>query len=316
MSETLLEARNLLASAVEHETRRDGAAAIRAYERALALGLSPDERYRALLGLGSALRALGRHPEAVQAFRVAIAEFPEMAAPHAHLALALHASGEGRQALLTLLDLVLRHAPLAEQEAVLLEQRDVLARAPGSDDNWLALAQSLTRKEFAQAHPFPFLCEISGRMRAALVSDGFDDDEDTKVGRRVKESGGGSRAAARAPAPAPATSSDEPFILPLRKVATTVPSAITFGRGTGNDVVLPDAFVSKVHAFLRRGERGWELADAGARNGVWIGGRRLDAKGTPAPVRSGDLLTFGRVVFFFLDAGDLWDRLHPRGTKA
>ena len=310
MSETLLEARNLLASAVEHETRRDGAAAIRDYERALALGLSPDERYRALLGLGSALRALGRHPEAVQAFRAAIAEFPEMAAPQAHLALALHANGDGRQALVTLLDLVLRHAPLAEQEAVLLQQRDLLARDPIADE-WRALAQSLTRKEFVHAHPFPFLYEISGRMRAALASDSFDD-EDTKVGRRAKEGGGGTRAAARAPAP---TSSDEPFIVPLRKVATTVPSAITFGRGTGNDVVLPDAFVSKVHAFLRRSERGWELADAGARNGVWIGGRRLDAKGAPSPVRSGDLLTFGRVVFFFLDAGDLWDRLHPRGAK-
>jgi pSer/pThr/pTyr-binding forkhead associated (FHA) protein len=94
-----------------------------------------------------------------------------------------------------------------------------------------------------------------------------------------------------------------------------VPSAITFGRGTSNDVTLPDGFVSKVHAFLRRSERGWELADAGARNGVWIGGRRLDGKGVPAPVHSGDLLTFGRIVFFFLDAGDLWDRLHQRADQ-
>ncbi|HET6149980.1 MAG TPA: tetratricopeptide repeat protein [Polyangia bacterium] len=302
-----MEARALLAKAAELETRHDGAAAIPAYERALALGLSPDERYRALLGLGGALRDVGRHPEAVQVFRVAIAEFPEMAAPHAHLALALHASGEGRQALLTLMDLVLRHVPLAEQEPALIEQRDLLARDPGPDERWRALAQSLTRKEFAQAYPFPFLYEISGRMRAALSTDAVDD-EDTKVGRRGKDAGSGSRAAAR---PAP----EEAFILPLRKVATTVPSAITFGRGNSNDVVLPDPFVSKVHAFLRRSERGWELADAGARNGAWIGGRRLDAKGAPAPVRSGDLLTFGRVVFFFLDAGDLWDRLHPRGAK-
>jgi hypothetical protein len=307
MSETIVEARALLAKAAELETRHDGAAAIPAYERALALGLSPDERYRALLGLGGALRDVGRHPEAVQVFRVAIAEFPEMAAPHAHLALALHASGEGRQALLTLMDLVLRHVPLAEQEPALIEQRDLLARDPGPDERWRALAQSLTRKEFAQAYPFPFLYEISGRMRAALSTDAVDD-EDTKVGRRGKDAGSGSRAAAR---PAP----EEAFILPLRKVATTVPSAITFGRGNSNDVVLPDPFVSKVHAFLRRSERGWELADAGARNGAWIGGRRLDAKGAPAPVRSGDLLTFGRVVFFFLDAGDLWDRLHPRGAK-
>ena len=101
----------------------------------------------------------------------------------------------------------------------------------------------------------------------------------------------------------------------LRKVATAVPSAITFGRGSANDVIMPDSFVSKVHAFLRRGAHGWELSDAGSRNGVWIGGKRLDTKGTPAPVSSGDVLTFGRVVFFFLDAGALWDRMHQRGAK-
>jgi pSer/pThr/pTyr-binding forkhead associated (FHA) protein len=97
-------------------------------------------------------------------------------------------------------------------------------------------------------------------------------------------------------------------------VTAAVPSAITLGRGSANDVVLPDVFVSKVHAFLRRSDHGWELADAGARNGAWIGGKRLDAKGAPSLVNSGDVLTFGRVVFFFLDAGDLWDRLHQRGA--
>jgi hypothetical protein len=314
MSETTVEARALIAKAGERAARHEDAAAIPAYERALALGLSPDERYRALLGLGGALRNLGRHPEAVQVFRVAIAEFPEMAAPHAHLALALHGNGDGRQALVTLLDLVLRHAPLADEEPALLEQRDLLARDPVPDERWRALARSLTRKEFAHTYPFPFLYEISGRMRAALVTDAFDD-EDTMVSRRAKAAGS-AVAEPRAPAAAAPPTTEEPFIVPLRKVATTVPSAITFGRGSSNDVILPDAFVSKVHAFLRRSERGWELADAGARNGAWIGGRRLDGKGAPAPVQSGDLLTFGRIVFFFLDASDLWDRLHQRDDPA
>jgi pSer/pThr/pTyr-binding forkhead associated (FHA) protein len=80
-------------------------------------------------------------------------------------------------------------------------------------------------------------------------------------------------------------------------------------------VFIPDGFVSKVHAFLRRGSHGWELSDAGSRNGVWIGGKRLDSKGAPSPISSGDVLTFGRVVFFFLDAGALWDRMHQRGVK-
>ena len=305
MSQNVAEARAILAEAGEREAHNDGAAAIAAYERALALGLPPDERYRALVGLGGALRGAGRHQEAVQVLRTAISEFPEMAAPHAHLALALHANGDGRQAMVALLDLVLRYAPLAEHEPALIEERDQLARLPTPDQDWRALATSLSNKEFVEAFSCPFLFEISGRMRHALVTD--TPDEDTQVSGRVKVATVGGRA--------PAASSEESFVMPLRKVATAVPTAITFGRGSGNDVIMHDAFVSKVHAFLRKGGHGWEISDAGSRNGVWVGGKRLDTKGTPVPVQSGDVLTFGRVVFFFLDAAALWERMHRHGAK-
>jgi hypothetical protein len=303
MSPNVAEARAILAEAGEREAHNDGPAAIAAYERALALGLPPDERYRALVGLGGALRAAARYPEAVQVLRVAIGEFPEMAAPHAHLALALYANGDGRKAMVTLLDLALRYAPLADQEHAVIEERDRLSRDPTPDQDWRALAASLSRKEFIEAFPVPFLYEISGRMRHALVAE--TPDEDTQVSGKVKVAAVEGRA--------PAAPSEESFVMALRKVASAVPSAITFGRGTGNDVILPDSFVSKVHAFMRKGTHGWELSDAGSRNGVWIGGKRLDSKGTPAPVANGDVLTFGRVVFFFLDAGPLWDRMHQRG---
>jgi len=305
MSQNLAEARAILAEASEREASHDGAAAIAAYERALALGLPPDERYRALLGLGGALRGVGRHPEAVQVLLVAIGEFPEMAAPHAHLALALYGNGDARQAMVALLDLVLRYAPLAEQEAALTEERDRLSRAPTPDQDWRGLATTLSRKEFVQAFPFPFLYEISGRMRHQLITDTPDDD--TQVSGRVK--------VATVEARAPSAPSEESVVIALRKVTSAHPTAVTFGRGGGNDVVIRDGFVSKVHAFLRKGERGWELSDAGSRNGAWIGGKRLDAKGAPAPVQSGDVLTFGRVVFFFLEAGALWERVHQHGAK-
>jgi hypothetical protein len=305
MSQNVAEAQAILAEAGVSEARHDGAAAIAAYERALALGLPPDERYRALVGLGSALRAAGRYREAVHVLRAAIAEFPEMAAPHAHLALALHANGDPRQAMVALLDLVLRYAPLAEQEPALIEERDRLSRDPTPDQDWRALAVSLSRKEFVQTFPFPFLYEISGRMRHPSVTD--TPDEDTQVSGRVK--------VATVEGRSPAAPSEESFVMALRKVASAVPTAITFGRGSGNDVVMRDVFVSKVHAFLRKGEHGWEISDAGSRNGVWIGGKRLDPKGTPLLVQSGDVLTFGRVVFFFLDAGALWERMHQHGVK-
>jgi pSer/pThr/pTyr-binding forkhead associated (FHA) protein len=305
MPPNVAEARAILAEAGEREAHNDGPAAIAAYERALALGLPPDERYRALVGLGGALRAAGRNPEAVQVLRVAISEFPEMAAPHTHLALALYGNGDARKAMVALMDLVLRYAPLAEQEPALIEERDRLARDPTPSQDWRALATQLSRKEFVETFPVPFLFEISGRMRHAHVAE--TPDEDTQVSGKVKVDTVDGRA--------PVIPSQESFVMPLRKVATAVPSAITFGRGSANDVIIPDSFVSKVHAFLRRGSKGWELSDAGSRNGVWIGGKRLDSKGTPMPISSGDVLTFGRVVFFFLDAAALWDRMHQRGAK-
>jgi FHA domain/Tetratrico peptide repeat len=297
------EAEAALTSAYEHGARGEEKAAIPAYQRALALGLPPEERCRALLGLGSALVTVGRHEEAVQVLRAAIGEFPQPAALRAFLGVALHANGDGRQAMVVLLDLVLRYVPIGEQAHALGEHRELLMREPLPDDGWPALAASLTRKEFVHAFSFPFLLEISGRMRAAIGVQTAD--EETQVGRRVKIVDDADRP--------PASSSDDPFVLPLRKVATAVPSALTVGRGNANDVILPDPFVSKVHAFLRMTDSRWEMSDAGSRNGAWIGGHRLDPKGAPSPVRSGDVLTFGRVVFFFLDAAGLWDRMRNPG---
>ena len=292
------EARAAFASASKREARGEGAAAIPDYERALALGLLPEERCKALVGLGVALKSVGRWEDAVRVLRAASSEFPDHAAARAFLALALHGAGEGREAMATLLELVLRHAPVGSYADALTEARDAFAHPPVPGDGWERLAASLTRSEFVHNFPFPFLLEIGGRIRAeASVND-----EETAVGKRMEPVGD-------APPLAPA---DEPFVLALRKVANAVPSALTLGRATSNDVVIRDSFVSKVHAFFHAGDGRWELADAGSRNGTWLGSRRLDSKGAAAPVRSGDVLTFGRVAFFFLDAGGLWDRLHDR----
>jgi tetratricopeptide (TPR) repeat protein len=295
-----VEARAAYDSACQHDKQGEEAAAIPDYERALALGLPPEERWQALLGLGSSLRNVGRHEEAVRVLRAAVAEFPDHAPLRAFLALALHSHGEGREAMVSLLDVALRYAPIGRYARALGEYRDMLARSPVAAEGWESLAASLTRREFAQNFPFPFLLEIGGRLRASSHDRA---DEETQVGRRVE-------AVDDAP---PVASADEPFILPLRKVATAVPSSITLGRAKTNDVIVRDSFVSKVHAFFRNADGRWELADAGSRNGTWIASRRLDAKGEAVPVRSGDVLTFGRVAFFFLDATGLWDRLRNPG---
>jgi tetratricopeptide (TPR) repeat protein len=287
--------------ACAHDHRGEESVAISEYERALALGLPPEERCHALLGLGSSLRNVGRHEESVRVLRAAVAEFPEPAALRAFLALALHSHGEGRDAMVTLLDLVMRYAPIGQYARALGEYRDLLARKPEAAEGWDQLARSLTRKEFGHTFPFPFLLEIGGRVRAG--SDQFD--EETQVGKRLE-------AMTDSPPLAP---SDEPLVMPVRKVATAVPSAVTLGRANSNDVIVRDSFISKVHAFFRCSEGRWELADAGSRNGTWVASKRLDPKGEAITVRSGEILTFGRVAFFFLDAAGLWDRLHKTGDR-
>jgi tetratricopeptide (TPR) repeat protein len=124
------EARAAYQRASSHDKRGEEAAAIPEYQRALALGLASDERWQALLGLGSSLRNVGRHEEAVRVLRAAVAEFPDNAALPAFLALALHSHGESRDALVTLLDLTLRYAPVGTYARALGQYRDLLAGEP------------------------------------------------------------------------------------------------------------------------------------------------------------------------------------------
>ena len=80
------------------------AEAVPFYELALAGdGLPSEDRRGAHLGYGSTLRGLGRYPEAVEAFRRAIAEFPEDKALRTFCAMALYNVGEHHEAMRNLL---------------------------------------------------------------------------------------------------------------------------------------------------------------------------------------------------------------------
>jgi hypothetical protein len=100
------------------------------------------------------------------------------------------------------------------------------------------------------------------------------------------------------------------IVLPVRKVQEAFPSMITVGRTSNNDVVIEDVQISKFHAFFRPNGDKIELADAGSRNGTFIGKLRLESKGPPRVVRNGEEVRFGHLAFVLLDAGSVWDRLH------
>ncbi len=265
--------------------------AIIEYERALALGLERDERQIALLGLGYSLRAVGRHEESVKILRAAAAEFPEHPGLRAQLALALHSHGEGREAMVALLDLVLRYAPVGSHARLLGEQRDLLQRTQNVALGVVEMARELTRSEFSRMFDNPFLFGIGPTRFSAEFSS-----EETMIGSRFEEVSG-------------AYSSGPPEVIAIRKSSSHLPSAVTVGRSITNDVVLRDSLVSKVHAFFRQVGGRWELADAGSRNGTWVANDRLMPRGPSLPVLPSDTVTFGRSAFYFLDAGALWDRL-------
>ncbi|MCU0656376.1 MAG: S8 family serine peptidase [Polyangiaceae bacterium] len=71
--------------------------------------------------------------------------------------------------------------------------------------------------------------------------------------------------------------------LPLR------PGVISIGRSPGNQLMLADPMVSSRHATLRTDEQGCWLEDAGARNGLFVNGQRIQRHF----LRPGDVITVG-----------------------
>ena len=64
---------------------------------------------------------------------------------------------------------------------------------------------------------------------------------------------------------------------------------VSIGRGVDNDVVLPDASVSRRHAVVRREGERWEVVDQGSTNGVLLNRSRVQQ----AALRAGDVLRIG-----------------------
>jgi len=92
---------------------REGAEhdAARYYDRAWRLGVPAAERRRFLVGYGSTLRNVGRADEAVVILGDAATDDPDYPATRAFLALALMSAGHPREAVATMLGVLLDVAP-------------------------------------------------------------------------------------------------------------------------------------------------------------------------------------------------------------
>ena len=163
---------------------------------------------------------------------------------------------------------------------------------PAQEPAWPDLALSCTRDEFAARYPFPFLFGRRAALRPVKPQRTEVREITAMVPMDLVERPG----------------EGELLVLPVRKIQEAFPSMITIGRTNNNDVVVTNPQISKFHAFFRKVNDDWELADAGSRNGTTLKGAKLEAK-KPVKVSYGDKLALGGLQFEFLDASGLWTAL-------
>jgi tetratricopeptide (TPR) repeat protein len=92
-------ARKAVEEAFAHDRAGREAEAIPCYEQALDLGLPDALRQQALLGLGSSLRNVRRHADAVRVLEAAVADYPDHGGLRFFLALARWSAGKERSAM-------------------------------------------------------------------------------------------------------------------------------------------------------------------------------------------------------------------------
>lgn len=75
-------------------------------------------------------------------------------------------------------------------------------------------------------------------------------------------------------------------------------TALSLGRGLGNDVILEDTRVSRHHAQLRYRQRRFWVTDLGSTNGTFVNGERV----SETALRDGDVISLGGLELTFRDA--------------
>jgi pSer/pThr/pTyr-binding forkhead associated (FHA) protein len=88
----------------------------------------------------------------------------------------------------------------------------------------------------------------------------------------------------------------------VRRTGRSTFPRVTVGRARNNDVIVPDASVSKFHAFIGQSGNEFFIQDAGSRNGTVVAGVSAPARGRgdPLPLEPGAVVRFGSVEMVFL----------------
>jgi hypothetical protein len=92
-----------------------------------------------------------------------------------------------------------------------------------------------------------------------------------------------------------------------KKLGASFRDRITIGRTDNNDVVIADPSVSRLHAYVRHAN-GWVVADAGSKNGSWLGDEQLEPR-REVPLPPSTAIRFGDVHLTFYRSSDLFELL-------
>jgi pSer/pThr/pTyr-binding forkhead associated (FHA) protein len=106
--------------------------------------------------------------------------------------------------------------------------------------------------------------------------------------------------------PPAATTADGASLIELDQVEGTAgrrmhdmgDETITVGRSPESNIFLDDVTVSRKHAEIERGERGYRIRDVGSLNGTYVNRVRVDA----VDLRNGDEIQIGKYRFKFVFA--------------
>ncbi|MDQ3367273.1 MAG: FHA domain-containing protein [Myxococcota bacterium] len=90
-----------------------------------------------------------------------------------------------------------------------------------------------------------------------------------------------------------------------KKPGASFPDRITIGRTSNNDIVVVDASISRLHAYVRPQGATWVVADGGSKNGSWLKGEPLEPR-RERPLSSRTILRLGDVDMTFYLAADLF----------
>ena len=76
------------------------------------------------------------------------------------------------------------------------------------------------------------------------------------------------------------------------------PNGLTIGRGPDNEIVVPQAGVSRKHAIVTLGTSGFFIRDEGSANGTRVNGSQIGT--APRPLRHGDEIAVGDQTLRFI----------------